>query len=51
MDIDRLVELIYDSLICESKSCESRRTFIEFKNYLEKLNLEQLRTMSKEFIL
>ena len=51
MDKDHLVELISDSLIYESKNSESNQIFIEFKNYLQKLNLEQLRTMSKEFIL
>ena len=51
MDKEHLVELISNSLIYESKSSESRSNYIEFKNYLEKLNLDQLRTMSKEFIL
>ncbi len=51
MDKEHLVELISNNLIYESKNSESRRDFIEFKNYLKKLNLDQLRTMSKEFIL
>mgnify|MGYP001227190272 CR=1 FL=1 len=51
MDKDHLIELIANSLIYESKNSESNQIFIEFKNYLQKLNLEQLRTMSKEFIL
>ena len=51
MDKDHLIELISNSLIYESKNSESSKTLIEFKNYLAKLNLEQLRTMSKEFIL
>jgi len=51
MDKDHLIELIANSLIYESKNSESHQIFIEFKNYLQKLNLEQLRTMSKEFIL
>tara|TARA_B100001029_G_C14869057_1_gene343471 strand:+ start:63 stop:218 length:156 start_codon:yes stop_codon:yes gene_type:complete len=51
MDKDHLVELISNSLVYESKNSESSKTFLEFKNYLNKLNLEQLRTMSKEFIL
>jgi len=51
MDKEHLVELISNSLIYEIKNSESRRNYIEFKNYLKELNLDQLRTMSKEFIL
>jgi len=51
MDKDHLIELISDSLIYESKHSESSKNFIDFRNYLEKLNLDQLRAMSKEFIL
>ena len=51
MDKEHLVELISNSLIYESQNSESRRNHIEFKNYLKQLNLDQLRTMSKEFIL
>ena len=51
MDKDHLVELISNSLIYDGKNSESRRYHIEFTNYLEQLNLDQLRTMSKEFIL
>ena len=51
MDKDHLIELISNSLVYESKNSDSNRNLIEFKNYLERLNLDQLRTMSKEFIL
>jgi len=51
MDKDHLIELISNSLLYESKNSDSNRNLIDFKNYLERLNLEQLRTMSKEFIL
>ena len=51
MDKDHLIELISNSLLYESKSSDSNRNLIDFKNYLERLNLDQLRTMSKEFIL
>ena len=51
MDKDHLIDLISNSLIQESKNLASSETFNEFRNYLSKLNLEQLRTMSKEFIL
>ena len=51
MDKEHLVELISNSLLYESKDSESTRNLCDFKNYLQKLNLDQLRTMSKEFIL
>ena len=51
MDKDHLIELISNSLLCERKDSESKKNLNDFKNYLERLNLEQLRTMSKEFIL
>ena len=51
MDKDHLIELISNSLLYESKNSESTRNVSDFKNYLEKLNLDQLRTMAKEFIL
>ena len=43
--------LISNSLVYESKNSDSNKNLSEFKNYLERLNLDQLRTMSKEFIL
>ena len=51
MDKDHLIELISNSLLYDSKDCESTKTLSDFKNYLERLNLDQLRAMSKEFIL
>ena len=51
MDKDHLIELISNSLLYESKDSESNKCLSDFKNYLKRLNLEQLRTMSKEFIL
>ena len=51
MDKDHLIELISNSLLYEGKNSESNRNLSDFKNYLERLNLDQLRTMSKEFIL
>ena len=51
MDKDHLIELISNSLLYESTDSESSENLIDFKNYLERLNLDQLRTMSKEFIL
>ena len=51
MDKDHLIELISCNLLYESKDSESIENLSDFKNYLKKLNLDQLRTMSKEFIL
>ena len=51
MDKEHLIELISNSLIYESQNLKSRETSSEIFNYLNKLNLDQLRTMSKEFIL
>ena len=51
MDKDHLIELISSSILYENKDSESTRNLSDFKNYLERLNLDQLRTMSKEFIL
>ena len=51
MDKDHLIDLISSSLLVESRYSESTEKLSDFKNYLERLNLDQLRTMSKEFIL
>ena len=51
MDKDHLIELISNSLLHESKNSDFTKNLSDFKNYLERLNLDQLRTMSKEFIL
>ncbi len=51
MDKDHLIDLISSSLPQEGKDSESTSNFSDFKNYLKGLNLDQLRTMSKEFIL
>ena len=51
MDKQHLVELISNSLIYESQNLKSRESSAEIINYLNRLNLDQLRTMSKEFIL
>ena len=51
MDKDHLIELISNSLLYDGKDSDSKKTLNEFKIYLERLNLDQLRTMSKEFIL
>ena len=51
MDKEHLVDLITTSLFQEEKRVESKKSYLAMKNYLQRLNLEQLRTMSKEFIL
>ena len=51
MDKDHLIDLISNSYLYDSKDTESTTNVSDFKNYLKRLNLEQLRTMSKEFIL
>ena len=51
MDKDHLIELISNSILYERKDTESTRCLSDFKNYLKRLNLDQLRIMSKEFIL
>ncbi|EEE40625.1 hypothetical protein [Prochlorococcus marinus] len=51
MDKDHLIDLISNSILFESKNSDSIKNLSDFKNYLERLNLDQLRTMSKEFIL
>ena len=51
MDKDHLIDLISSSLLYESKDTEATKNLSDFKKYLARLNLDQLRTMSKEFIL
>ena len=51
MDKEHLIELISTSLLYEIKDSESTKNLNDFKHYLNRLNLDQLRTMSKEFIL
>jgi len=51
MDKDHLIDLISNSLLYEKEDSESNKNLGDFRNYLKRLNLEQLRTMSKEFIL
>ena len=51
MDKEHLIDLISNSLLYEGKNSDCEETISEFKHYLKRLNLDQLRTMSKEFIL
>ena len=43
MDKDHLIELISNSLLYESKNSESTKNLSDFKNYLERLYLDQLK--------
>ena len=51
MDKQHLIELISSSLIYENQNFQTKESSTEIMNYLNRLNLDQLRTMSKEFIL
>ena len=51
MDKDHLIELISNTLLYESTNSDSTKNLSDFKNYLQRLDLDQLRIMSKEFIL
>ena len=51
MDKEHLIDLISDSMILEIKDLESYENKFNTKNYLNNRNLNQLRIISKEFIL
>ena len=51
MDKDHLVELITSSLFKEERINNGKKSYEDMKSYLEKLDLDQLKAMSKEFIL
>ena len=51
MDKEHLVDLITTSLFHEERESHSKKSYIAMKTYLQQLNIDQLRTMSKEFIL
>ena len=51
MDKDHLVDLISSSIISEIKNLEIDEEKFIANNYLNNLNLNQLRIISKEFIL
>ena len=51
MDKEHLIDLISNSLLYAGKDYNSKENLSEFQDYLKRLNLDQLRTMSKEFIL
>tara|TARA_Y100001978_G_scaffold155042_1_gene140449 strand:+ start:531 stop:686 length:156 start_codon:yes stop_codon:yes gene_type:complete len=51
MDKEHLVDLITTSLFYDERNQQSQKSYLAMKTYLQQLNLDQLRTMSKEFIL
>ena len=51
MDKEHLIDLISDSMILEIKDLESYENKFNAKSYLNNRNLNQLRIISKEFIL
>ena len=51
MDKEHLIDLISNSMMLEIKDYESNKNHCNTKNYLNNLNLNQLRMISKEFIL
>ena len=51
MDKEHLFDLISNSMIFEIKNIETIKVDYNTKDYLNKLNLNQLRIISKEFIL
>ena len=51
MDKEHLIDLITNSMICEIKDLETKQNKFNAKNYLDTRNLNQLRIISKEFIL
>ena len=51
MDKEHLIDLISNSMICEIKDLETYQNKFSAEDYLNNLNLNQLRIISKEFIL
>ena len=51
MDKEHLIDLISNSMIFEIKDLESYENKCNTANYLNNLNINQLRIISKEFIL
>ena len=51
MDKEHLIDLISNSMIFEIKDLESNENKFNTTNYLNNLNINQLRIISKEFIL
>ena len=51
MDKEHLIDLISNSMICEMKDLETYQSKFNTEDYLSNRNLNQLRIISKEYIL
>ena len=51
MDKEHLIDLISNSMICEMKDLETYQNQFNVEDYLNNRNLNQLRIISKEYIL
>ncbi len=51
MDKEHLIDLIYNSMIFEIKDLETFQNKFNVENYLNNRDLNQLRIISKEFIM
>ena len=51
MDKEHLIDLISDCMFIEVENLKSKNRSYDTKEYLNTLNLNQLRIISKEFIL
>jgi len=51
MDKEHLIDLISNSMTCEINNLETYENKFNTTNYLNSLNINQLRIISKEFIL
>ena len=51
MDKEHLIDLISNSMICEMKDLETYQNKFNVEDYLNNRNLNQLRIISKEYIL
>ena len=51
MDKEHLIDLIFNSMICEMKDLETYQNQFNAEDYLNNRNLNQLRIISKEYIL
>ena len=51
MEKEHLIDLISNSMICEMKDFETYQNKFNVENYLNNRDLNQLRIISKEFIM
>ena len=51
MDKEHLVDMIMDFYIHENKKSQSMKSYLDLRSYFQQYNLEQLRSISLEYIL